>query len=211
MAYTSQHIFFCRKMDELTSIGGIGKELARKLLPHLNLARPIRPQLLTPKIWALLPSAAQAYLRYKPQTSVPRKYFEKLEREGLIIAGSYRRGLATVNDLDILARSFKDVEKYFEPPFAAGEEIVRTHYQYARGKYIAVDVFITRSVIPPAAYLLFATGSKKFNIIIRGRAKAKGLLLNQWGLWRGEKKIPTPTERDIFAEIGLTYLQPSER
>jgi DNA polymerase/3'-5' exonuclease PolX len=61
------------------------------------------------------------------------------------------------------------------------------------------------------AMVLFLTGSKEFNIMMRGKAKEMGLKLNQYGLWQGERLIAARTERQIFAELGINYVSPRDR
>jgi DNA polymerase (family 10) len=62
-----------------------------------------------------------------------------------------------------------------------------------------------------AAMTLFLTGSKLCNVVMRGKAKAQGLRLNQYGLWHGDEVIAGRSERQIFEALGLEYLTPEER
>jgi DNA polymerase/3'-5' exonuclease PolX len=60
--------------------------------------------------------------------------------------------------------------------------------------------------------LLFYTGSKKFNIIMRGIAKKKGYLLNEHSLYDiNMKPYSAKSEKDIFDKLGMNYHEPSER
>ena len=61
--------------------------------------------------------------------------------------------------------------------------------------------------------MLYATGSKGFNIIMRKKAKEMKMLLNQDGLFDREtnKPIPTANEHDIFETLGMDYKEPWER
>ena len=58
---------------------------------------------------------------------------------------------------------------------------------------------------------LYFTGPKAHNIGMRARAKAKGLRLNQNGLFRDGVRIASKTEQDIFDALGETYQEPGER
>ncbi|KFW07564.1 DNA polymerase lambda [Eurypyga helias] len=74
-----------------------------------------------------------------------------------------------------------------------------------------------------ACALLYFTGSAPFNRSMRALAKTKGMSLSEHALSsavvRGPGGIkvasghtlPTPTERDVFVQLGLPYREPSER
>lgn len=74
-----------------------------------------------------------------------------------------------------------------------------------------------------ACALLYFTGSAHFNRSMRALAKTKGMSLSEHALSsavvRGPggikvasgHKLPTPTERDVFIQLGLPYREPSER
>ncbi|XP_062435762.1 DNA polymerase lambda [Rhea pennata] len=74
-----------------------------------------------------------------------------------------------------------------------------------------------------ACALLYFTGSAHFNRSMRALAKTKGMSLSEHALssavvrGRGGVKVgsghilPTPTERDVFIQLGLPYREPSER
>lgn len=62
------------------------------------------------------------------------------------------------------------------------------------------------------AMLLTRTGSKGHEIGLRRIAKRKNLLLNQYGLYRGEKRIAGKSEREIYAVLGRPkFKRPEER
>jgi DNA polymerase (family 10) len=61
------------------------------------------------------------------------------------------------------------------------------------------------------AMILFLTGSKLFNILMRSEAKNQGYKLNQYGLWHGEECLAGRTEEQIFQALGLPYHSPEER
>ncbi|OPJ84299.1 DNA polymerase lambda isoform B [Patagioenas fasciata monilis] len=74
-----------------------------------------------------------------------------------------------------------------------------------------------------ACALLYFTGSAHFNRSMRALAKTKGMSLSEHALssavMRGPggvkvasgHTVPTPTERDVFIQLGLPYREPSER
>jgi DNA polymerase/3'-5' exonuclease PolX len=140
----------------------------------------------------------------------------------LEIAGSYRRGLFQSGDIDLLLTS----EKYDL------EDIVRTLIKWKvitdtlsmktekwmgiatcpaeNGKHVRMDIeFVPQDEW--ASALVYFTGSKGFNILMRGEAKKKEYLLNQHGIFKKGKRIETPTERSIFEELKMKYVPPRNR
>ena len=67
--------------------------------------------------------------------------------------------------------------------------------------------------------ILYFTGSKIFNVVMRQRALDLGYSMNEHGLYKmeGKKKsskkidILFPTEKSIFEFLGLEYKKPTER
>lgn len=66
--------------------------------------------------------------------------------------------------------------------------------------------------------LAYFTGSKEHNIVMRQRAIARGLRLNEYGLFRSKEETRDPalridcrTEEEIFAALGLEYVPPELR
>ncbi|KAM9612324.1 DNA polymerase lambda isoform 2-T2 [Morphnus guianensis] len=74
-----------------------------------------------------------------------------------------------------------------------------------------------------ACALLYFTGSAHFNRSMRALAKTKGMSLSEHALSSAVVRgpggvklasghtLPTPTERDVFIQLGLPYREPSER
>lgn len=59
--------------------------------------------------------------------------------------------------------------------------------------------------------LLYFTGNKYFNLFIRKKAKEKGYKLNEYGLFKNNKKIKVDKEKDIFKILNIKYLKPENR
>ena len=75
---------------------------------------------------------------------------------------------------------------------------------------IKADIFVAS----PNEYIftrLYATGSGGFNVMMRAQAKRKGMMLNQRGLFRGKKRIPAKTEKEVFKILGIGYRTPQQR
>lgn len=141
-------------------------------------------------------------------------------------AGSLRRGRETIGDVDILAcsedpaglseafRTMEGVSKVL----AAGE--TKSSVRLSRG--IQVDLRIVDEASFGAA-LLYFTGSKQHNVVLRERAVKRKLRLNEYGLFpqdkrgeaapqsRGVKPVAARTEQEIYAALELPWLPPEIR
>lgn len=80
--------------------------------------------------------------------------------------------------------------------------------------YIQVDIRFTTTEKYPSMILYF-TGSKDFNIMMRREAIKKGLILNEYGLFKdnGKERIVLEDEKDIIEYLGLDhkYFDPINR
>src|SRR5690606_24088198 len=69
-------------------------------------------------------------------------------------------------------------------------------------------------LVPEESYgaaLYYFTGSKAHNVHVRRLAMARGLKMNEYGVFRGRKRIAGDTEPSVFAAIGLPYIAPELR
>ena len=145
------------------------------------------------------------------------------------IVGSYRRNAMTSGDIDVIITSEnKEVFKNFIDSLLKQGIILEIlsrgptkslvvaklpHKKIAR----RVDFLYTSPEEYPFAVLYF-TGSKIFNTVMRGRALSMGYSLNEHGLYKmeGKKKGDKieqsfSNESDIFKFLQMEYKEPSER
>jgi DNA polymerase (family 10) len=69
-------------------------------------------------------------------------------------------------------------------------------------------------VVPPQSFgaaLHYFTGSKSHNIAVRKLGIERGLKVNEYGVWRGEKRIAGETEESVYAAVGLPTIEPELR
>jgi len=130
------------------------------------------------------------------------------------VAGSLRRCKETVKDIDLVGSSDEPeaVMAAFQSLPLAARVVNRgaTKSTIVLESGAAVDL---RLVAPEefAYALLHFTGSAEHNTAMRARAKERGLKLNEYGLWRGEERIPASSEAEIFAALGLAEIAPELR
>jgi DNA polymerase (family 10) len=132
----------------------------------------------------------------------------------VVVAGSFRRRKETVGDLDILvtaadgARTIAHFVRYDEVAEVIAKGTTRATVVLHSG--MKVDV----RVVPEESYgaaLHYFTGSKAHNIAVRALAQAKKLKLNEYGIFRGSRRVGGRTEEEVFAAAGLPYIEPELR
>jgi len=130
------------------------------------------------------------------------------------VAGSIRRRQETVGDADILVASPKPkkVMDFFvslpEVAHVAGRGLTKAMVKLRNG--LNVDLRVVSQESFGAAFHYF-TGSKDHNVALRRIARDKGLKLNEYGLFRGNKRIAGRTEEEVYEAIGLPYVPPELR
>ena len=136
-------------------------------------------------------------------------------------AGSLRRHREVIGDIDLLASSKKpgEVIEFFvtqpgiEKVLAQGD----TKGSVLLASGIQADLRVVSDAEFPSA-LMYFTGSKEHNIVMRQRAIERGLRLNEYGLFRSKEETRDPkllvkcrTEEEIFEQLGLHYVPPEMR
>lgn len=135
--------------------------------------------------------------------------FNKIE-----IGGSFRRMKETVGDLDMLATA-KDPAKamqYFVSVDGIAEVIQfgETKSEIRLDCGLQVDIRIVPGESHGSA-LQYFTGNKAHNIKLRTIAIQKGFKLNEYGIFRGKKRIAGRTEKEVYETLGLEYVPPELR
>jgi len=75
---------------------------------------------------------------------------------------------------------------------------------------LQVDLRVVQQVSYGAA-LMYFTGSKQHNIALRTIALRKKLKINEYGIFKGSKRVAGGTEEEVYAKIGLPYIEPELR
>jgi len=136
-------------------------------------------------------------------------------------AGSLRRFKEVVGDIDLLAssQSASAVIEFFtaQPGILKVTAQGDTKASVILAGGIQCDLRVVADAEYPSA-LAYFTGSKEHNIVMRQRAIARGLRLNEYGLFRSKEetrdpalRVPCQTEEEIYGELGLAFVPPELR
>jgi DNA polymerase beta len=146
------------------------------------------------------------------------------------IVGSYRRGLQESGDIDLILTSpDKSIFKKFTDALKE-ENIILVTLSSGASKCLVITKLTPQRTARRVDFLysspeefpfaiLYFTGSKEFNTVMRGHALKMGVSLNEHGLSKkepGKKKEELvshrfKSENDIFDYLGLEFKEPTER
>lgn len=129
-------------------------------------------------------------------------------------AGSLRRGRETIGDLDLLVTGsdLAAIGSHFSKftriaqVLAKGEDKISVKLD----QDLQVDVRLLAKESYGAA-LMYFTGSKEHNVVLRERAKKLGLKLSEYGLFKGERNVASRTEEEVYERLGLAWIPPELR
>ena len=196
------------KAGKVAELDGFGEKTQANILEGIALTRTYASKHLLSDAWL----AAEPLL-------------ENLRQHPDVIrcstAGSLRRFKEVIGDIDLLASS-KNAASVIEF-FVSQEGIVKV---LAKGETkasvileggIQCDLRVVSDAEFPFA-LAYFTGSKEHNIVMRQRAIARGLRLNEYGLFKSKEEtrdqqllVACKTEEDIFAKLELAFVPPELR
>ncbi len=130
------------------------------------------------------------------------------------IAGSLRRGRETVGDLDLVVcgRAGVDVaaalRRYGDLQSLVSAGPTRCTAVLRNGMQADLRLVGRQSLGSALAYF---TGSREHNIRLRRRAQERGLKLNEYGVFRGRRRIAGATEGRVYKALGLPWIPPELR
>jgi DNA polymerase (family 10) len=186
---------------KVTKLKGFGPKMEEKLRAGLGLAQATERRMLLNEA----ETQADAIVAYLKAGGGVRQ---------IAVAGSYRRRRETIGDLDILAtaaNSAKVMDRFVAYP-EVGEVISRgeTRSTVKLSGGLQMDL---RAVEPDSygAALQYFTGSKAHNVELRSIAQDQGYKLNEYGLFKGTRRVAGKTEEEIYAKLGLDWIPPELR
>jgi DNA polymerase (family 10) len=136
------------------------------------------------------------------------------EVRALEVAGSCRRRVETVGDVDILVAASATAHvgrAFIESPDVRdvlAQGTTKCSVVLRSGLQVDLRVVPARSF---GAALHYFTGSKAHNIAIRGLGVKRGLKINEYGVYRGARRIAGAGEPEVFEAVGLAWIPPELR
>jgi DNA polymerase (family X) len=189
------------QQHRVRELKGFGAKSEATILQGLDIASEADRRIL----WADADKHVQSILSHMDSC----RAIEKIEA-----AGSFRRRQDTVGDLDFLAIATDSTAVMDHLNHYGGLAQVLARGDTKMSIRLTSGVQVDLRVIPAISYgaaLQYFTGSKQHNIVVRGRAKDKGLKINEYGVFRGERMIAGRTEEDVYNSLGLPWIPPELR
>lgn len=131
-------------------------------------------------------------------------------------AGSVRRRKESAGDLDVLAIADDSaaVMDHLANHSSVAKVLSRGETKQRVKLHIGIELDLR--VVPPASYgaaLMYFTGSKEHNIVMRRRAQERGLKLNEYGLTdeKSDKTVAGKTEQEVYKKLDLPWIPPELR
>ena len=189
------------RAGDIRALPGFGEKTENRILEglvaHATQAQRIRRAAAAPY--------AEALVAYLKRVAGVRQ---------VTVAGSYRRMKDTVGDLDILVTASAGVPVMER--FTAYDEVrdVLAHGETRCSVVLRCGLQVDLRLVPAESYgaaLYYFTGSRAHNIAVRRIAQACGLKINEYGVFRDERRIAGATEEAVFAAVGLPYIPPELR
>jgi DNA polymerase (family 10) len=189
------------KEGRLRHLPGLGPKKEENILRGISLLRQRGKRI---PLGVAIPILDQMIREIKEMTKVKK----------ISPAGSLRRMKETIGDIDILVAGREGrriLETFTKLPqvqeiLAAGD---------TKGSVIVHGgLQVDLRVVPETSFgaaLQYFTGSKAHNIHLREIAKAKGMKISEYGIFRGERQIGGRKEEEIYNTLGLDWIPPEMR
>ena len=180
---------------------GFGEKTESTILEGLEIAAQADQR----TYWADADQIAQALLGHLDACQAVRR------RE---VAGSYRRGKDTIGDLDILVLADDPVKAMDSLARFPGVAAVLARGDTKMSVRLKTHLQVDLRVVPAESFgaaLQYFTGSKAHNVELRGLARSRGLKVNEYGVFRGDKQIAGRTEEEVYQAVGLPWIPPELR
>ncbi len=133
------------------------------------------------------------------------------------IGGSLRRHKEVVKDIDVVASVTDDSQRGpIMDAFTTMPNVVaitgkgETKSSVVLAPGIAMDLRLCTDEEYPTMLHHF-TGSKEHNVALRGYAQDHGMKVSEWGIFRGETRLPIHDEMELYAALGMDYIEPELR
>lgn len=187
---------------KLRDIRGFSEKKEEVILKKIQLFKKGRGRYLLGEVYPLVKQIETRLLNFKGVKNA-------------VAAGSFRRMKETIGDIDFVVASneAKKIMDYFismpEIHEVLGKGASKTFVRLNNG--MDADLL----VVPEESFgsaLQYFTGSKEHGVAMRKVALAKGLHLNEWGIFdKDQNRIAGSTEEDVYHALDLEWIPPEIR
>ncbi len=226
---------------DLLRVPGVGPATARTIYEHLKIASiddledaaregrlRVLPKIQTKTEERILKSIEQLRRRsgrslvshaLRDARAIVAHLAARLPGAEVAWCGSLRRYRETIGDIDVLAAGADATAAQDALVAYPGVERV-----LARGATKCSVAFesgqqVDLRVVPPASWgaaLVYFTGSQEHNVRLRAHAIKRGLLLNEYGVYRAGEETSGPalagrTEEEVYTALGMDWIPPELR
>ncbi|MEJ2501107.1 MAG: PHP domain-containing protein, partial [Campylobacterales bacterium] len=172
-----------------------------------SIAEGIQQKKLAPKRYRL--NVAEAVAKEVLDALESAKGIKAIE-----VAGSIRRRKETVKDIDIIVAASMDSDVM--DVFVTLPDVKRIVMQGPTRSSVELSqgLHVDLRVVQPEAFgsaLHHFTGSKAHNIALRKLAENRGLKINEYGIYKGVKRLGGKDEKDIYDVLKMDYIVPELR
>lgn len=192
---------------KIAPLFGFGEKMEQNILESIQFLRQGRGRFLLREI---IPEVEQIAEKFKKINGVVN----------LSVAGSTRRRKETIGDVDFLVAIKDMTDKYLVEKimntFVTMDDVIKvvgkgeTKSSIRTKKGLSMDLRLVNEGSFGAA-LQYFTGSKEHNIALRRIAMKQGYKLNEYGLFKNERRIKGETEEEIYEKLGMEWIPPEMR
>lgn len=185
----------------LRKVAGFTEKKEQDMLKRIEFAKKGKSRRIIGEVWPLI-------------KQIEKSLSQVAGVKSALAAGSVRRMKETIGDIDyiVTADNPELVMEFFtkmpEVQEVIGRGPAKAFVRLAGG--IDADLL----VVPEESWgsaLQYFTGSKEHSVELRKIAIAKGLRLNEWGVFKGEKSVAGRTEEDVYRVLDLQWVPPEMR
>ena len=198
---TPQQVLRAARAGRIRALPGFGEKMERQIEAALasQLSKDQRMKLATAAQYA---EALVKHLERAPGV------------DRVVVAGSFRRMRETVGDLDVLvtAREANAAVERFVSYGEVGE--ITAQGETRASVRLKGGLQVDLRVVPIESFgsaLAYFTGSKAHSIALRRLAQERKLKLNEYGVFRGTKRLAGDTEESVYRAVGLPLIPPELR
>lgn len=195
----------------VASLAGMGAKSAEKILKSIDWMEQFAER-----------------CRLDEAEEIGNRFKTLLEKQSAVkrieLAGSFRRKRETIGDIDVLVAAEENEIPALFDAFTSQDSVLeilgkgdtKSSVRVKEGRQVDLRIVSENQF---DAALMYFTGSKEHNVVMRQRARDRGMALNEYGLFKlntkgetdFEQRIPVFSEQEIYKTLELSWIPPELR